>query len=158
MWLWLLVFAISAALVTVLLLYFRRLHYTQQSGIYDITELAYASPDRDGDLCLTNKETPNRKFCIHTDPDSITLDIYVNNIRSFALTFPPIDQLPADEERPSEREVLGARVGLFRHPFADDTVCIRDMSDLSYPQRLCYKINGKKAYLSHPIDNHYLSS
>lgn len=158
-WLWFVIIGILLILIVVLFLFCfyskQKCDDTKKScgDEFNISnDLSFGSyNETDNNFCLKAIQYQNQTICFQIDKDDqVTIQFGTLKTQNFG----PFDSLPDNENADSNCSIAGQQLLIFKYPFADNTICIRNLTQESLPGRLCYNFDKKIAFISAPTDSY----
>ena len=117
---------------------------------FDIHETTVVCSDASKNLyCLCKKGQESQKMCFEEkSKNEVTVTV---PLLKFSKTF-SMDTLSTDEDHGETFHLLNMEYSAFRHPRVEESnaLCFRKTSDPKKPQRLCYRVDDHKAFISGP--------
>jgi hypothetical protein len=149
------VFFITTLFLLLLIIYVVK-RKPQDYNDYTLSNQAEAC-SQNGTPCLCKIGSSSQKICFDVDSSGNTMTLQIPFLK-WSQQLPPLDTLSKDETQPFIMSVKNKKLGAFRHPcFSDTVVCLRNMDDIKNPQRLCFQVTSKNAFLSGPTHYDMLS-
>lgn len=163
-WLWftiITIFIICTIIFILLYKYFEKKYKKAQVSCGDQfninDELAFDSFDESTNtFCMKAKQYKNQTICFQLDKSN---NVIVKFGTVLTKNFGNFDKLPDNEDDSSSAiTIAGQKLLVFKYPFSENTICIRNLSDSETPGRLCYNFDKHIAFVSAPTDESITSS